>query len=592
LKIFPLHPAARPARALAALGITFALAACGSSGPAPAPATAAPTPAPSKAQPPAAPKVAAPDASEAQQKVSELQRRMGQVPPPEKSVAPATSVILVDPKTGQKLERIVKTPSVYEVDGLLYSALMRGIAGIEIVRQDAEAFYVAAPADPTPEPESPLPKETGDENKDLVQLRDIPLKEAEKVEPVGSKSKLRFVELSGGLPETGMWKENFVMADMDGDGRPEIVTPPPRLSGKEIQIFKLTGKEWSLQEAVFEDPEQVGFEYGGVAVADLDGDGKKDIVFGRHGGGPAIALNKGGWKFRVEGRGLHIQMSTRALAIGDLDADGKPDVMALSDDPEYVNLRQAESEGNHRAREPRPDGSLLGYDARAFFNRGEKFVEASNGLNESCFGYTLDLVDRPSDGGRPFYTSSCRYQGNVRTMWEYDRAGNKFVPAGEGAVEWYASHVGSVAGTYQGHPAAFLSYIKNGPQGAIRQISGNGVSVYYRTPEGWKGKRILKTIEQPSVSQGLAAGDLNGDGLDDVVYADDVRHRLRIFFQRTDGEFEELAEKSEPVLFNHTTCVRLADVDGDGKLDVVLMLQYQTGDETRAGGLRVFRTVP
>ena len=30
-------------------------------------------------------------------------------------------------------------------------------------------------------------------------------------------------------------------------------------------------------------------------------------------------------------------------------------------------------------------------------------------------------------------------------------------------------------------------------------------------------------------------------------------------------------------------------MDGDGRADVVLMYQYLTGDETRAGGFRVFR---
>ena len=40
---------------------------------------------------------------------------------------------------------------------------------------------------------------------------------------------------------------------------------------------------------------------------------------------------------------------------------------------------------------------------------------------------------------------------------------------------------------------------------------------------------------------------------------------------------------------NHPTALRIADVDGDGRKDVVLMYQYLTGDETRAGGFRVFR---
>jgi hypothetical protein len=43
---------------------------------------------------------------------------------------------------------------------------------------------------------------------------------------------------------------------------------------------------------------------------------------------------------------------------------------------------------------------------------------------------------------------------------------------------------------------------------------------------------------------------------------------------------------------NHPTSIRIGDVDGDGRPDVVMMYQYLTDDETKAGGLRVFRGLP
>jgi len=35
--------------------------------------------------------------------------------------------------------------------------------------------------------------------------------------------------------------------------------------------------------------------------------------------------------------------------------------------------------------------------------------------------------------------------------------------------------------------------------------------------------------------------------------------------------------------------VKITDVDGDGKNDVVLMYEYRTAAKTRAGGIRFFR---
>ena len=73
---------------------------------------------------------------------------------------------------------------------------------------------------------------------------------------------------------------------------------------------------------------------------------------------------------------------------------------------------------------------------------------------------------------------------------------------------------------------------------------------------------------------GLAMGDLDGDGLDDVVFADSEAGRLRIFLQRPDGSFAEADEKQEPAIGSIGQCIRLADLDGDGRLDVVVSKTY------------------
>ena len=86
-------------------------------------------------------------------------------------------------------------------------------------------------------------------------------------------------------------------------------------------------------------------------------------------------------------------------------------------------------------------------------------------------------------------------------------------------------------------------------------------------------------------------GDLNGDGLDDVAWADDSAGRIRVFFQTAAGEFEELDPALQPKFVNHSQAVKVVDVDGDGRKDLVLMYQFATGDKTRAGGLRFFRSL-
>jgi len=370
-------------------------------------------------------------------------------------------------------------------------------------------------------------------------------------------------------------------------GRPGA---PPRLTGPGLRVFRLDKDDagawrWRPATLELENPENIHSEYGVATVADMDGDGKLDIVFGGHGAGPAIAFNKGDGKFKIETRGMPQEFSTRAIAVADLNGDGRNDLIAVSDDGEWSSV----------GGQPTLDKDstyLRGYDVRAFLNEGASFREVHEGLDGACFGYAVAIAAPKKPGELPFYSSACRYVGASSNLYEFDPKVPGFRYVGVGVVEVLGQQAGAAAGTYQGHAAAYASWFKRTPSGGHPAIDGQGITVYYRGDDGKvAGKRIVKTLKFDTDSPAIAAGDLNGDGLDDVVWADESTHRLRVFLQGAAGDFEELAPEREPVFINHPTSLRIADVDGDGRLDVVLMYQYLTGDETKAGGFRVFRSL-
>ena len=83
-------------------------------------------------------------------------------------------------------------------------------------------------------------------------------------------------------------------------------------------------------------------------------------------------------------------------------------------------------------------------------------------------------------------------------------------------------------------------------------------------------------------------GDLDGDGLDDVVFADNDARRLRVLFQQRDGSFVEAAESEEPALDSPGQCIRLVDVNNDGKLDVVLSKTIKSTAPSEPGGWGIY----
>ncbi|MFI5182287.1 MAG: FG-GAP repeat domain-containing protein [Thermoanaerobaculia bacterium] len=482
------------------------------------------------------------------------------------------TVIVVDPDTGQRLQKVPKNPTLFVKDGRLFSAIITPtIGGIPLVRQDEKYYYIAAPREPSPEEIAKRQARNEASAAALPQIFEVPKEEAELVTPRISKKRIRLESQSVGLPKNGMWRENFALADIDGDGRPEIISPPPRLSAQGLRIFKWTGERWRSVTPLMENPDNLTIGYGGVATGDLDGDGRTDVVVGGHGQGVWAGWNLGNMKFRIARRGLPPGMSTRAMAVGDLDGDGKPDVVVLSDTPEGP-----------------------GKDVRAYMNNGDHFVELVAGLEDGpCFGYSLALETRPVDKGAPFFVTSCNYAMGTNLLYEFDRARMAFKNVSDPVVELYSVGMGVAVGTYRGHPAAFTTYFKNRPAGAVPDPSGDGLSIYYRDGGEWKRFRVLKRLGMNrGLTPAIGVADLDGDGLDDIVVADNVERKVRVFFQTPAGEFEELDPALEPDCVNFPTSLRIADVDGDGRLDIVLMTQYMTVSETKEGGFRFFRNLP
>lgn len=218
---------------------------------------------------------------------------------------------------------------------------------------------------------------------------------------------LSFTDISAGLPVEGLWRENLVLYDMNGDGSLDIVAPPPR-KAKEgwkrpfIFLWDGPGKKWI--ESKHDFPAK-GYDYGGIAVGDLNGDGRADIALAQHSANIALFVNDG--KGFAEARfPVKEEFHSRAIVFSDINGDGRLDIVAVSEAP---------FSGNYE-----PRGILVGINKEGG-DWDVRFPDESRGL----FGDSAAVGDLRGSGNKDIAIAHLTLVKEVeRMIWFGDGKGN------------------------------------------------------------------------------------------------------------------------------------------------------------------------
>ncbi len=352
---------------------------------------------------------------------------------------------------------------------------------------------------------------------------------------------------SGNTPET------ISVSDIDGNGKVDIVITCGN-SGT-VSVYRNVSSLGSISTAsISPKVDFPGSQPRGIAIGDIDGDGKPDLVVTNSASNTISifrntstsgSISTGSFATRVE---LTTGVNPYGVSIGDIDGDGKPDIAITNFGDNSVSVFRNIS----------VPGTIT---ASSFLPK----VDYLTGLSP----IDVALGDMDGDGKSDMIVTNSA-SSSVSVFWNASTSGtintgsfsfrNDF-PVGTNP---YKLAIGDIDG--DGKPDLAVTNTGSNTVSLFRNISISGTF----TPSSFATRVDLPTGSNP---RGISFSDLDGDGKPDLIIANQFVANISVFRNiSTSGSISAGSFESR-IDFNtggNPYGVTAGDVDGDGKPDLVV----------------------
>jgi hypothetical protein len=346
----------------------------------------------------------------------------------------------------------------------------------------------------------------------------------------------------------GVLPRTVTVADFNNDGKADLVVVnagPSSTSTSQSSLSVLLGNgNGSFQPAVTTNIVHGGLGQGNalsIATGDFNGDGKLDVALNTSGdpAGPAVEvlLGNGDGSFQPSGRFLGVGGIPLSVAAGDFDHNGALDLVTANSNG-TVSVLLGNGDGTFR---PRTDLAVGGTPVTVavgdFNGDGRLDVVAAQQLTDTV-SVLLGNGNGTFAAPQVFRASGQNFTPQSMALGDVNGDGNlDLVIKSVSVLDSDAFQVGVLLGR------------------------GDGT---FQAP--------LLGAAQPDGSGDLALGDFNNDGRMDVAVADQLgasTGNLSVFAGNGDGTFQSLIRLDLLTGGNDPLGVAAADLNGDGLVDLV-----------------------
>jgi hypothetical protein len=377
------------------------------------------------------------------------------------------------------------------------------------------------------------------------------------------------------------------IADVNGDGKADVIST--NYYGGDVTILLGNG-DGTLQSATM-GYAVGGYPYTPAIVADFNGDGVPDIVVPDEEYSLVFMKGYGDGTFRA-GVDYYSQLTDNAyaysygIATGDFNGDGIPDFVIgnYNDSTVGVTVFLSRLDGSVQPGVNYSAGNLR-YVAVADFNGDGKldiaatdyingFVQIFNGAGDGTFSIGSTFATDASSTTFPegLVAGDFNQDGHPDLAVQNSYGLNVGILINDGTGGFLAP-VTYPLSAYNSQGLATADLNGDGKLDlAIPLRSGSAIAILLGNGDGtFQAETDATTDSNP---QGVVIADLNGDGKLDLAATVDSKEGVDVIFGNGDGTFQApvfYAGSLQNFTYDspYPTYIQAADIDGDGKLDLV-----------------------